>query len=137
MKKFIIAASVVAGTALGAVACTSSSSPPQGHPDKITDQIVAQWAHVTGLPVTRALQQETNSLNPMAINDAQLALSEDNAPSQLETTYVGTVEAYLTLAYDENDPTLTYRVNADAATAHSDYETFLLTLNQFGMNLSG
>lgn len=137
MKKFIVAAGVVAGTALGAVACTSSSSPPQGSPAPAPNPVIVQWANVTGLPVTRALQQETNSFNPMAVNDAQLALSEDNAPSQLESAYVGTVEAYLTLAYDENDPTLTYRVNADAATAHSDYETFLLTLNQFGMNLSG
>lgn len=124
MKKLLLLVPVI-GVALTACASTV--------PHKAVDPIIAKWASETGLPVTLALGQETDNFNPMAINDARLALSEDSAPPQLESDYIGTVEAYLALAYDENDPTLAYRVNMDAATAHRDHETFLLTLNQLGI----
>lgn len=126
MKKLVLLVPVI-GVAFGMTACVPTV------PNKANDSVIAKWASETGLPVTLALGQETDSFNPIAINDARLALSEDSAPPQLESDYIGTVEAYLALAYDENDPTLAYRVNMDAATAHRDHETFLLTLNQLGI----
>ena len=158
MKNFI-ALSVVAGIAtIGAVTACSSGSPPQSaasvvatdsspadssSPTITQDQInaVQQWAQVTGLPVTRALQMEYKSNDyTMMLNDSTLALNDakgDAPEADVEAIYSETVYQYQQAAdsYNAGD----YQTgNNFYEQGRKDYVDMLALLdNEYGMNLSG
>lgn len=150
MKSILIALSVVAGTVLGAAACSSGSPPlaqtdsPSSSPTVSQAELdaVHQWANVWGLPVTRALQNEMKSDSfDTVIKDGTLALNDASAghapESDIQAIYVQTINDYITAAqyYQGQDYNTGGRYYEYAG---KDYVQFLILLdNQYGMNLSG
>lgn len=149
MKK-LIALSVVAGIAtIGAVSACSSGSPPQSATPSTSATVVSQqemdavqqWAHINGLPVTRALQNEFHGdVFAMAYKDSTLALNDATArapEADLEAIYAETVYQYQQaaadyLANDYQNGSFHYEE------AGKDYVQMLALLdNEYGMNLSG